>query len=325
MLPTGDAESLKVDVVTARLVHEATRTSVVCAPPDTQLHAVLDLLDAAGASCVVVTHDGRPTGIVTEHDLLRFLAAAVRKDTALVGTIAELMTTPVVTTDELTPLADAAALLQQHHLHAVPVLDADGRVTGLLRSTDILRVLSHEDTLTRLGNRRAMELAIEAAHQSHRRYNRGFCIIMADIDLFKSYNDHYGHPAGDEVLHQVAGAFIETLRDADVAFRYGGDEVLVLAPETSVASGLRVAERVREAIHRLDLPHLTSPTGRLTLSFGVAATADVGVGSAWQEVVVAADDALFEAKRAGRDNVRRHQPVPSALREDAMLDERSQG
>ncbi|MFC6616932.1 diguanylate cyclase [Deinococcus radiophilus] len=126
---------------------------------------------------------------------------------------------------------------------------------------------------------------------------------MIDIDHFKAYNDHYGHPAGDVCLREVAQALQGALRrSGDMLTRYGGEEFALLLPDTGLAGTQMVAERLRRAVLDLSLPHQAHPLGQVTISLGAASLHGV-TGS---ELVQAADGALYAAKRAGRNRVALH-------------------
>jgi diguanylate cyclase (GGDEF)-like protein len=163
-----------------------------------------------------------------------------------------------------------------------------------------LAEISRIDPLTRLLNRRAWDKAASTEHQRFTRNGHPYSVIMVDIDHFKAYNDHCGHQAGDECLRMVAETLQQTCRQVDSVGRYGGEEFVVLTPETDVHAGPRFAERLRKAIWSLAIPHPASITaGRLTASVGVATCQ----GGNWEEVLREADSALYVAKRAGRNMV----------------------
>jgi diguanylate cyclase (GGDEF)-like protein len=170
-------------------------------------------------------------------------------------------------------------------------------INETLRSqNEELERLSTTDGLTGLANHRFLMQRLEEERIRARRSNRSFSVLMADVDHFKEYNDTFGHPAGDEVLKKVATILRDATREMDCAARYGGEEFAVVMPETNVAGAIAVAERIRERTGREKFP------GRqITLSIGVAEfPAD---GDAPQAVVAAADRALYQAKRDGRDRV----------------------
>ena len=150
---------------------------------------------------------------------------------------------------------------------------------------------SIRDPLTGLGNRRLMEAQLAAGMENASRYQTALSIVMLDIDHFKAYNDTYGHPEGDKLLMQLAAILRNELRAADQAFRYGGEEFLVLLPHTDLAGAQVVAERIRKAVEA------HTP---VTVSLGVASYTD---GDSLDGLVAAADNALYGAKRQGRNRV----------------------
>jgi diguanylate cyclase (GGDEF)-like protein len=151
------------------------------------------------------------------------------------------------------------------------------------------------DHLTGLANRRRFERQLEREVARTERYGRPFCLLLVDIDNFKGVNDTYGHDAGDEALRRVANVIQSGTRGIDTGARIGGDEFAVILPETDLVHGLEVAERLRAAIAALDL----GPAGRITASLGAAELpACTRTG---EELRAAADAALYEAKRGGRD------------------------
>ena len=162
---------------------------------------------------------------------------------------------------------------------------------------------SRTDALTGLGSRLKLREDLEAIAARVRRYGHGYCVVMCDVDFFKAYNDGHGHLAGDEVLRTVAQTVRATCRGGDHAYRYGGEEFLILLPEQSLDGGFTAAERHRLAIEALAIPHPANPCGGVvTISAGVAslATADAAPIDAW---LAAADAALYRAKQSGRNRV----------------------
>jgi len=155
--------------------------------------------------------------------------------------------------------------------------------------------LSQTDALTRLFNRRRLDADLESEVYRAHRYERPLSFIMIDIDHFKLFNDRFGHQRGDEALEMVAKVLADTARDSDTAYRFGGEELAVLCRETDVGGATELAERLRTAIERR-----MAPEG-VTASFGVAGlTAN---GESADELVAAADRALYEAKHGGRNRV----------------------
>jgi diguanylate cyclase (GGDEF)-like protein len=185
-------------------------------------------------------------------------------------------------------------------------LIAAERVTHLHRESrrthDELRTLTRRDPLTGLGNRRSLEEDLVAVADRMRRYGHRCSVAMLDIDHFKAYNDEYGHQRGDEVLQSVARALLALSRVGDMYYRYGGEEFLCLYPEQTAAGALVAVERLRVSIGELAFPHGAALDGRfLTLSAGIAEVdADFPDPHA---AVGAADRAMYEAKRLGRNRV----------------------
>ena len=127
--------------------------------------------------------------------------------------------------------------------------------------------------------------------------------MLCDVDFFKSYNDHYGHLAGDEVLRKVAKTIADYGRSGDTAYRYGGEEFLVILPEQDLEAATSIADRLRRAVEDLRIPHETkNPPGVVTISAGVATLSAEDPKSA-DDVLKEADAALYAAKEMGRNRV----------------------
>ena len=156
--------------------------------------------------------------------------------------------------------------------------------------------LSVTDSLTGLLNRRYLQERLNEEVQRTRRHRSVMSVLMLDVDKFKSYNDNYGHPAGDEALRMVAGILKENLRGDDVAARYGGEEFAILLPQTTAEEAAVIAERIRRQIERTEFPNRP-----VTISIGIAASSAQFTSP--DDIIWAADRALYEAKNRGRNNV----------------------
>lgn len=171
----------------------------------------------------------------------------------------------------------------------------------LLAQSRALRDLSQHDPLTGLYNRRHLDQVLTREVQLAQRKSRQLAAIMLDIDYFKRVNDTFGHAAGDEVLRSVANLLTAEIRETDLACRYGGEEFLLLMPETGLETALARAEDLRRKVGALRLRHQEKELGPITISLGVAVLPDHAAGC--KALVTAADTALYEAKGAGRNRV----------------------
>ncbi len=173
----------------------------------------------------------------------------------------------------------------------------------ILRLVRKLRQLSHHDALTGLLNRRAWERALALARHQLRRKPTDVALLVIDIDHFKRLNDQHGHAAGDLALVAVADALRQVARVTDAVARLGGEEFGVLLPDTSSEGALIAAERVREAVAGLRVPHAQTAL-QMTVSVGVAVLPpDAWRAEQWEQALARADQALYRAKAEGRDRV----------------------
>jgi diguanylate cyclase (GGDEF)-like protein len=200
-------------------------------------------------------------------------------------------------------LAMLATSAQVHRLYR----DSEKLRRELFSSIEVeqaLEYLVRLDSLTGIPNRRLFEEELSKEWARAKRDHAPLSLIMVDIDHFKEYNDHYGHPAGDLCLVEVAQTMHHALsRPGDVVARIGGEEFAFLLPQTDLSGAIAVAEQVRERVLTLNLAHDASPVaGHVTLSFGVASSELASVASP-AELIRTADIALYEAKRRGRNQI----------------------
>jgi two-component system, cell cycle response regulator len=210
-----------------------------------------------------------------------------------------------------------------HPVESVELLGRLARRRALKQRTDALLVqgerlekLALTDGLTQIHNRRHFQIRLADEFRRSQRYDNPLALILADLDHFKMVNDTAGHVVGDFVLRKVAGCFMSCIRDTDTAARWGGEEFAVVLPQTHLAGALTVAERIRRDIGDL----------RLAPSYALGVTASLGISSypsahvhTPEEMVRAADEALYRAKREGRNRVCLTDPAGPSARESRAV------
>ena len=168
-----------------------------------------------------------------------------------------------------------------------------------------LLMLAREDALTGLANRRRFDEQLRQEWLRAYREKQTLTLLMLDVDHFKKYNDHYGHQTGDVCLRTIAGLMQEVgRRPADMSARYGGEEFVMLLPNSDELSGMRAANALLSLLEWQHVEHATAPMGRVTLSIGVATCNPSSNDLNPDELVAAADRALYAAKRGGRNQAR---------------------
>lgn len=175
---------------------------------------------------------------------------------------------------------------------------------ALHSTTDQLKLLVRTDGLTGLSNRRAFDDVLDGEIRRTGRAGTPLSLLLIDVDRFKAYNDHYGHPAGDECLRQVSKVLTTSLkRPSDTAARYGGEEFAAILPDTDEDGAYLVADSFRRALADLVIPHAGAEKGHVTASVGVATYMPDNLSRSAQDLIQTADEALYSAKAAGRDRV----------------------
>jgi diguanylate cyclase (GGDEF)-like protein len=191
-------------------------------------------------------------------------------------------------------------------------LIAAERVVALHRTIEeqrrVLQQQASHDALTGVYNR--LRLDEDLAHLVARaeRYGHGFCVALLDVDKFKSFNDTYGHLAGDDALRAVAAQLSASVRTGDAVYRYGGEEFVLLLPDQDLARATVAVERVRRTVRAAAVPSSASEHGVVTISAGISECAG-GTADSSKRLLDTADQALYLAKAQGRDRV-----VASSLR-----------
>jgi two-component system, cell cycle response regulator len=173
----------------------------------------------------------------------------------------------------------------------------------LERLSAAMATSARTDPLTQLSNRLRLREDLESLQGRVERYNHGYCLALLDVDQFKAYNDCYGHQAGDRVLQEVASTIGQQLRTGDQAYRYGGEEFLVILPEQPMGYAESAVNRLLKAVERLAIPHTANPpSGVVTISAGLSLLRQGQVATC-DDILHLADQALYRAKAAGRNQL----------------------
>lgn len=203
----------------------------------------------------------------------------------------------------LLPLKSVSGAIEQVCLIIYDVTDVATNRHQLQAANRELQRLSSTDRLTGLFNRGHWEEMLRQDYARHRRYAANSALVMCDIDHFKQVNDTYGHQVGDRVIQHTADVIRQNIRDSDVAGRYGGEEFVILLPDTDSQGALVFAERLRQSIEAFEL-QLEGHRIRFTISLGIA---DLGQPSSdHSQLIKWADSALYMSKSAGRNRVTLH-------------------
>lgn len=219
-----------------------------------------------------------------------------------------LICTPIVVKDQVEGIVHLDSpdrnAFDEEDLHFVELLTTEISVAierSLLYSQ--VKSLSIRDGLTGCFNRRKFDEDIEVETARAVRYQRTLSLFMIDIDWFKKYNDSHGHSKGDTLLKKIAGIFTNEVRVVDSVYRYGGEEFVVLLPETDTEKALPVARRLREIVEQeqFEGEEQSQPNKKVTISIGVASFRSDADGK--DELLKSADSALYRAKESGRNRV----------------------
>lgn len=307
--------------------------SVISIDPETELVDAIQAMLNHLYSCMIVIQDDLPVGIITERDIVRLMAEYYTNRPEHPILVKNVMSHPVTTITEQTTLFEALVISTSQMIRHLPVVDNEGRFLGLVTQSDLakahfqvfakqneeiensincrtkelqdanekLKKLSMLDALMGIGNRRAMEVDLEHTHALALRYQRTYAAVLFDVDFFKLFNDTVGHQSGDDVLRKISSYLQTCIRKSDRLYRYGGEEILMLLPETEPLGAMILAGRIIEGMSHLEISHPVSPFSVVTMSCGVACQTLDKAHESWQEVVAMADLALYDAKHSGRN------------------------
>lgn len=283
------------------------------------LSDAIPLMVEKESSCLIIVEDQQPIGIITERDITRLTSRILSNPSLMDAPVESIMTSKPICVYEDSVFKEALMMSRSHQLRHLPVVNNNYELVGVVTQDNLvdayfrlmaehdqlesslenLKLLSLEDPLTGVGNRRAMEVELRHCQAQAERLQNNYAVALLDIDFFKKFNDTYGHQAGDEALRTVSQVAKGALRDSDRYFRYGGEEFLILMPATTSEEALICAERVREQIEQMNLPNENTERGFLTVSIGLVSS----LAGNWQDMLKQADKALYKAKSQGRNAV----------------------
>ncbi len=301
-----------VKMIFGGTVKEYMTSPILSVDNDATLKEVADFMNSHKTSVVLVRNKNHGyIGVVTDADFTR--KVAVKEYSVNTTTIESIMSAPIKAVSGSMFMADANGIIRQSGIHHLAVTE-NGEFIGLLSAMNFfeyykdveehLSNLAIHDGLTGIYNRRYFDETLAREWKRTMREKAPLSLIMLDIDYFKKYNDTYGHQAGDECLRQVATTISGALRrPADMAARYGGEEFVVVLPNLKLEDSAKFGETIRAKIEALKMEHKQSDANPfITVSLGIASVVPSSISS-YEELVGAADKALYSAKNKGRNRV----------------------
>ncbi|MBW1980688.1 MAG: diguanylate cyclase [Deltaproteobacteria bacterium] len=199
-------------------------------------------------------------------------------------------------------LTTTAAISKEHRQLLDTIALQVGMALQNANSHELVKHLADQDPLTRLGNRRSFERQLQREFRRYRRYRQDMSLILCDLDRFKEINDRFGHQTGDKVLRHLGRVMLESFRDCDYVARWGGDEFAVILPNTAKEQALLSAERLRQRL-RQPVENDGRALIQVSASFGIADTKSCALNKA-HDLLALADQALYQGKKAGGDEIR---------------------
>lgn len=269
---------------------------------------------------VIVDNNHYPVGIVSERDIIRSIT--VYKEQTLNKQAQDIMSSPVLTLEPDQDIETAATLMSLNMIRRIPITKND-KLIGIISYRDITNALrksyymleektetledkANRDPLTGLFNKGYLEEQLKYQFELSKRSGNPMTVMFLDIDFFKKVNDTYGHQCGDDVLKRIAAILKDKSRAINVVGRYGGEEFMVIGPVSDYKSALYLGERIRTAVEKEDFA-CNNIKFNITISIGISVWNNTT--SSVKELVKFADDALYTAKRNGRNQVRMYEGV----------------
>lgn len=274
---------------------------------------------------VIIIEDLKPIGIFTTKDVVK----VIEKNEELDLPISRYMSTPVETINKNCSVKDALDFLKQKHYKRVVVVDDEGKMSGVISQKELIattysrwailtkeyqkelseintalvkknikyKEIASRDSLTKLYNRYKFTEFYQSAYETMIERESEMSLIMIDIDNFKKINDTHGHNVGDNVIVQVSQTLVKNLRNIDIVCRWGGEEFVILLPTADIDNAALLAEKLRSYIEDLKVDSVEN----ITASFGIARVVE---GDDLKSVIHRADEALYLAKKSGRNCVK---------------------
>ncbi|HUK41900.1 MAG TPA: GGDEF domain-containing protein [Candidatus Acidoferrales bacterium] len=310
-------------------------TTVKTVSPATPLADAIGAMKNSPHSCMMITDEEIPVGIITERDIVRLMGDLRGNPALLSQPVRSVMSRPVVTIDANTTLLDALVIARSKNLRHLPVDNAQRKLVGLVTQSDLvtaqfrshemqtkileseltnrtqeatelrrsLAELSREDPLLKISNLRAMESDIQHLDAISSRYQRPYSVALFGVDYFRGFNELYGLPSSEAALQTISSHFMETIRAADRLYRYSEDEFLILLPETLNDGAYVLGRRLMKGIAACGIPHDQHPMEVLTVSAGISSRDAWATDVLWQDVVERACEALQEARKHGPHHI----------------------
>jgi len=263
--------------------------------------------------CLVVLHGNKPVGIITERNIVRYLAENSQYNEKT--PIGKIMSRPIIMVKLSTSYSVAINILLSRGIKRLPVVK-EGKVVGLLtlqgmlnysryfmwKTIEEIKALKQEinlDRLTGFYNKNYISLRIRGEFKRVTRYGGRSCLLFMDIDYFKRVNDTYSHTAGDRVLKEFAALLREKCRESDIIGRFGGEEFCIITPFLRSRQAAYFAEKIRKRIQKHSFKYKNNLI-KITVTIGL--TSFTGAASN-QEVLERADEAMYAGKKYGRNTV----------------------
>lgn len=288
----------------------------------TPMDEVLAYMRDAPADCVIIEEESKAVGIITSKDILKFIDGD-RCHEVEAGSV---MSAPIETMASTASINDALDFIKRKHYKRIVVVDEKGSIMGIITQQDLisrtylkwsqlvnehfhqfeelntilhqknkhLAKLATKDALTGVNNRHMFAEHYQKESAASKRYKNQLSLVMMDLDHFKKINDTYGHNIGDNVLKQFASIVLETIREADIFARWGGEEFVLLLKNIECQDALAVAEKIRKAVEAYSFDE----AGQITCSIGICEVQD---DEPLESAIERADHALYESKRRGRN------------------------